>query len=815
MKSPASLDELAGAILDGTPVDWGRLDAASGGPPPDVIERLKILAAVRFTSRIAESERADGRSWGHLQVLESIGRGAFGEVFRAWDTRLDREVALKLLPDSLASGGSRPSVIEEGRLLARIHHPNVVTIHGAERLEGHIGLWMEYVKGHTLEEVLREGRRFDAAEATRIGIELCRAVSAVHAAGLIHRDIKAQNVMIAAGDGRLVLMDFGTGRELDEASDGTIAGTPLYLAPEVLLGAPPTACSDIYSIGVLLHRILAKSYPVEAADLAELRRRHGSGERVDLRAAPDVPQRLARVIGRACEPDPSRRYATADALHEALVGLQGMPAAVRRAYAAAVVGVLISVGLVLWGDAARDASAPRVPGRGAAVEIHGPRLAVLPFRNLSTGADSDTFVDGLTAELIRRLAAITGLQIRSEGSSFAFKGKPRELQLIAAELGVDLVVEANVLRAGSRLRVDARLVRVADEATVWTQEYDRPAGDLFAIQDEIARGIATTLGLSPSPKRRQTTQLDTYELYLRAQSLIVKGGIDNAIRAIPLLEQVIARDPGFAPAYARAAGAYALMSWQLQAGDGSPALSNAEAVERMRPLAKKAVELDPLLAEGHAAMGDTYAREQGWNQARESYERAIALDPSLTDNATNYAYSVLLPLGEVPLALRHLEAALIMDPQSLDVRRSLAFSQIVAGRYDEAIGHLRRVLRTDPDYPHTSLPLARALTFSGKLVEAEALWSTRNRVVWAAHLDVRMGKREEIERLVAATDHPYRRAILFAALGDKERTLEALDRAVDVLPHRTALLLVLPEMALLRGDPRLIPIRRKLRLPMD
>ncbi len=262
MRPVVPLEDVADAILDGTPVDWGCLDSAGGATDQELIEQLKTLAAVKFVSRAAESEhRETPASWGHLQVLEPIGRGAFGEVFRAWDSRLDREVALKLLPADSAIVGSPPSsVIEEGRLLARVRHPNVVTIHGAERISGRIGLWMEFVKGRTLEQVLREGKRFSAKEVTRIGLELCRAVSAVHAAGLLHRDIKAQNVMVA-DDGRLVLMDFGTGRELDGTSESNVAGTPLYLAPEVLSGGAATERSDVYSIGVLMHHLLTGSYP--------------------------------------------------------------------------------------------------------------------------------------------------------------------------------------------------------------------------------------------------------------------------------------------------------------------------------------------------------------------------------------------------------------------------------------------------------------------------------------------------------------------------------------------------------------------------
>ena len=306
----AGLTELAGAILDGTPVDWEAAD--SGAAPHD----RRLVTHLRAIAAIAEAHRGDAlETWGPLRLLEGIGRGAFGDVYRAWDSRLDREVALKLLPaDPSSSNQLATSIIEEGRLLARIRHPNVVTVHGAERIDDRVGLWMEYVDGRTLHQlVVDDGRRFTPREIVSIGHALCSAVAAVHAAGLLHRDIKAQNVMMAR-DGRVVLMDFGSGRDRGGPAAVDLAGTPLYLAPEVLAGASsPSVQSDIYSIGVLLFFLLTGSYPVTGADLAALCKAHERGERRVLRAmAPKVPRRLLRSIDRALDPQPARRHESAD-----------------------------------------------------------------------------------------------------------------------------------------------------------------------------------------------------------------------------------------------------------------------------------------------------------------------------------------------------------------------------------------------------------------------------------------------------------------------------------------------------------------------
>jgi eukaryotic-like serine/threonine-protein kinase len=247
-RSEQVVDDLVDAILDGTPIDWAAAESSCEGAAPPLLRQLKVLAALAelhrgvplstltlsqvAPSRVGPEVREAPVLWGHLRLVERIGRGAFGEVYRAWDTRLDREVALKLLPAGRSSGDrAAPAIIHEGRLLARVRHPNVVTIHGAEQIGDQIGLWMEFVRGRTLEQIVDQRKVVSAAEAVDIGLELCGAVSAVHGAGLLHRDIKAHNVM-RSEDGRIVLMDFGTGRELEDDASSDLAGTPLYLAPE-------------------------------------------------------------------------------------------------------------------------------------------------------------------------------------------------------------------------------------------------------------------------------------------------------------------------------------------------------------------------------------------------------------------------------------------------------------------------------------------------------------------------------------------------------------------------------------------------------
>jgi eukaryotic-like serine/threonine-protein kinase len=338
MSPDEELTAIARAIIERGHIDW--LDVESSADEEvqrSTIRQLKVIAKIAELHRgIADVPASPGLPvtrllerapdpvesgpdlaampavlWGPLKLLHRIANGSFGEVFLALDMRLEREVALKLLYQSGALADPVGSaVIEEARLLARVRHPNVVTIYGADRIDNRVGLWMEHVRGRTLQQALKERGRLDAAEVAVIGVEICGALSAVHEAGLLHRDVKAHNVM-QQEDGRLVLMDFGAGHELaDDGGAAELAGTPLYVAPEILEAQPATVQSDLYSLGVLLYHLLTGSYPVTGRTVREIREHHRSGQRKTIHdARSDVSQPLARAIERALDADQTSRSA--------------------------------------------------------------------------------------------------------------------------------------------------------------------------------------------------------------------------------------------------------------------------------------------------------------------------------------------------------------------------------------------------------------------------------------------------------------------------------------------------------------------------
>jgi serine/threonine-protein kinase len=816
--------DLARAILDGTPVDWQAAESTADENERPIVEQLRLLATLvdfHREQRCTGDPVATAKTWGHLRVLEPIGSGAFGQVYRAWDTRLDREVALKLLPaDSDAGDARASSIIHEGRLLARVRHPNIVTIYGAGRIGDTVGLWMERVDGETVEQRICRQSPLEPSAAIEIGIQVCHAVSAVHKAGLLHRDIKAQNVMLAR-DGRAVLMDFGTGRELagSSACQVPLAGTPLYLAPELLRGGDATIQSDIYSLGVLLYRMVTGTYPVHARSLPDLRLAHERLELADdVELRPNMPRRLARVIGRCIARRPERRYESADALAAALRALAPHTPVIPLKYAVATVAVLLVViGLGLWEGPLRRYREPRsthatVAPLAVATHSNGPAIALLPLKNLSAEPGSEDFVDGLTEEIINNLAINKHLQVRSRASSFAFKNKPDDLADVARQLNVSLVLEGAVRRSGQRFHVDARLVQASSGAALWNDSVEADIGDVFGVRDRITRGVIGTLGLRSTPSRQYDVNAQAYGLYLTARALVSRRGVPSAQKAVDYFQQVIALDPAFAPAYAGLADAYAYMS--LPTYQGMPV---GKAQGLMRTAAIKALELDPDLAEAHGAMGVVCARDLDWVSSERHFQQAISLNPSLSQVYTSYSFFTLRPLHKFEDAERLLNGALQMDPLSLDVWREIAEVHFTVGRYDEAIDLLQRVRAVDPQLVDAGVVLARALACRGRVEEAVALYETlpaQGPPHYRAYAYIKAGRRADAEKLALQNaEYPYRAAIIYAALGDRDRAFEALDRTAGREPQRVPLLLTWPEMASLRDDPRFTLLKKRFGLP--
>jgi serine/threonine-protein kinase len=529
---------LAESIADGSQVDWEAAEAHASDDEKAIIRQLRILSNLAVLHRSlpataqGESPAITRRpqagpaigSWAHLALVERLGGGSFGEVYRAWDRQLEREVALKLMRDESVDDLEASRIAMEGRLLARIRHQNVITVHGVAVHDQRVGLWMELVRGATLEQLLQKRGPLSAREAALVGIDLCRALAAIHAAGLIHRDVKAQNVMREDG-GRVVLMDLGTGREVDPEGRrplSDLAGTPLYLAPEIFEGTAASERSDLYSLGVLLYHLVTGSFPARATTIEELRDVHAKSRGVRLRdARADLPTEFVRVVDRAIARDPGRRYASAGELEADLVraldeqapavstpAITEMPAADRAprawpGWVAWTVGTLAVAALILLAvPMIRSRIAPARPTLVAG----RVKLAILPLQDLTAQSSVLQWPELIQALFVGELAGVQDVAVMDPLSMNALlanklgAASPRRdprLFDVLRQSSVSLVIDGQILRAGGGgYEIQINLVDpVTGETRFAAKTPVKVDEELTGVIRTIASGVLNSLQL--------------------------------------------------------------------------------------------------------------------------------------------------------------------------------------------------------------------------------------------------------------------------------------------------------------------------------
>jgi serine/threonine-protein kinase len=824
------LNEIADAILDGTPIDWSDATARAAGGDGRLLDRLKILNELARLHRELTGDapdppgpRASGEPgdddphhlgrWGHLTLLEFVGRGAFGEVYRAREARLDRDVALKLLPLD-ATEARASSIIEEGRLAARVRHPNVVTIHGAERRGGQVGLWMEFIRGRTLEQMLRHGKRFTVTETVAIGIQLCDAASAVHAAGLLHRDIKSQNVMLEDG-GRAVLMDFGAGREVGDPTAAALAGTPLYLAPELLSGSDPSVQSDVYSVGVVLYHLLTDSYPVRADVLHELRDAHRRGERADLRTArPDVPPRLARIIDRALKPKPEDRYPTARSLAAELTALRHRQPRVSVPLAVAVAAALV---LLAWlSSLARIAWNGERPAMSAAASLTAPgvrSIAVLPFKPVAAALADERLQHAMTEAMIDRLSRLRTVRVEPLTRVRAYGAANQDPVEAGRALGVDAVLQGNVQQAGSGVQVRVQLLRTADGVALIGDRQDQAFRSALEAQSQLIQTLAEALELAPAERsrlgRQETSSAEAFRHYSFGQYHLEQFNVEHMRQAEREFREAIRLDPQYARAHAALGLTLVNMVW-LQARRPLEIRDSAEAS------ALKAIALDESVAVAHTVLALTYQYfDYAPFKAQREHLRAMELDDQ--DISVLRAYSFfLLHHDAFDEALDVHRRTLEFDPASPLSTRQTAEMLLVARRYDECVIECRRAKTLEPDDAKllVSHLLGRCLEQQGRRQEAIEAYrnslTERGEGALAEQLKRAYARDGWLgywrERLRTAPPHANL-AGLHVRLGNIDEAMLELQRA-----ERTRSLsgwMNIPEFDPLRADPRFQALRAR------
>jgi TolB-like protein/Flp pilus assembly protein TadD len=474
----------------------------------------------------------------------------------------------------------------------------------------------------------------------------------------------------------------------------------------------------------------------------------------------------------------------------------------KRRHAARWIALIAALVLIAAGLAWRSVQARFTP----------IRIAVLPLENVSHDPANEYFADALTDEIISNLSIIDGLSVRSRTSSFAFKGKPRNIRDAAKQLDVAYILEGSVLRAPDQVRINAQLVRVEDDSTVWSRTFDRPISDVLAIQDEISRGIVNSLRLQLGRGRRKyEISVEAYDLYLRGRAL-ASNASPVVHDSIPYFEQATAKDPGFAPAYAALAAEYAFRSTAF------PENHPPDELARMRAAAEKALELDPLLAEAHAGLAMMYARDGQWEAAEESFRRAIALDPNRSKSYIDFSMNLLWPLGRTEAALDELRIAQKTDPLSSAVRFYEAWMLLSLARYDEAASICSQLPASNN---LRGLCVARASYGQGKLGDAIRRLANDPDVStnpqtrgFLGYFYAKAGRRDRAAAMAAASRYPNEQALILAGLGDKDRFFDALERMQVLGAQRVGGYLTYPELApLMRDEPRLQAVRRKAGLP--
>jgi eukaryotic-like serine/threonine-protein kinase len=740
---------------------------------------------------------------GRYDLQEQIGQGGMATVFRAHDVRHDRLVAIKVIrPGVLSAGESAERFLREIRYAAQLIHPHILPVYDSGEVADTnpplLYYVMPYLSGETLRARLTRERRLPVDQALRFTRAIAAAMDSAHRRQIVHRDLKPENILLQ--DGEPMVADFGVARGLFEACDreivtapGMAVGTPAYMSPEQA-SADPTVDprSDQYSLACVLYEMLVGHPPFTGTSSRATMARHAIDPVPSLRGVrSEVPVAVEHAILRALAKEPADRFASmaefADALATPLSGLPPAPP-------------------------------PSSTSRA---------IAVLPFVNASHDPDIEYIADGMTDEAINALANVPGLRVASRTSVFALKGRREDIRTIGALLGVSVVLEGTVRKAGERIRITVQLTDVQEGRLLFSERFDRDDCDLFVIQDEIARAIVARLrsDLLTDPgealPRRTTANLAAYNLYLRGRYAWNKRTSEGLNEAVSLFQRAIAEDPGYALAYTGLADTYALRVDYRTA-------AVTEGMRQARTLAEQAIALDETLAEAHTSLAwVTFIHDWDWSRAEREFRRAIELNPRYATARQWHAW-YLAAMGRLPEAIAEGHRGMEIDPASISIRRTLGWLYGVARQPDQAVAVLERALVMNPEAQETHLILGIVQEQAGRYPEADAalrealaLWpDDTHALVTKARVAVHAGRPQEAlaiaervrgmegQRYVSPSDL----AKLAIALGEFDAAFAALERARAERRGWLVYLRIDPLFDPLRGDRRFRELQRLMHL---
>jgi TolB-like protein len=793
-----------------------------------------------------------GRTFSHYRIESELGAGGMGEVYRAHDTTLDRDVALKVLPEEVASDPERLARFErEAKSLAGLNHPNIVTIHEVGEADAVPFLAMELVEGRTLAEIVpKSGLPLDRIFA--LAIPLADALAAAHDRGIVHRDLKPNNVMVTA-DGRVKVLDFGLAKlkaspapegttELppeDITREGSFLGTLPYMAPEQVQGAAVDERSDIFALGAVLYEMATGDRPHRGetfADLASAILRDRPREVDALR--PDLPRHLARVIRRCLEKDPERRFQSAKDVRNELQDLareleteeivrEATPpvAPTRRPVrkwlpVAAVAGVILVAAVIVGRNVlVRGGPESDAPGGG---QIRS--LAVLPFDNLMNDPDQEYFVQGMHEALITDLSKVGALRVISRTSAMRYQDTDKSIPEIARELNVDALIEGSVLRADGQVRITAQLIQGSTDEHLWADSYDRELENVLALLSDVAQAIAREVAVAVTPEQQRRLEAEpavdpaVQDKLLQARFHVNKFNRSGFGEARELYREVVELDPTVAAGWAGLAGVEFVHGFF-----GYEPLE--EAMPRAEEHATRALELDPDRPWAVALKGSIELFwHWDWEAAEPLLVRAVELGPNnvLVRHSLADYYMVI---GDQESSVRQVREGARRDPMALMALIPLVGHLMFAGHYDEAVAEAERAIELYPEVGFLRRVAAYALWFRGSHEEAllkfEEIWGADSELARTMRAGYERGgpslaMRNAAEYLAARPDpDPLSVARRYAMAGDSDLTFMWLEKAFEVRTPQLLHVAGHPAYDSIRDDPRYRDLLLRMGMPVE
>jgi serine/threonine protein kinase/Tfp pilus assembly protein PilF len=716
------------------------------------------------------SRLADGLA-GRYVVDREVGRGGMATVFLARDQKHDRKVALKVLHPELAASLGSERFLREIQIAARLQHPHILPLYDSGQAGALLYYVMPFVEGESLRDRLEREKQLPVEDAVKLGRDIAAALDYAHRHGVVHRDIKPENVML--NEGEAIVTDFGIAKAVSAAGGermtqtGMAVGTPAYMSPEQAMGeSEPDGRSDVYSLGCVLFEMLTGGAPFAGPTPQAMITKRFTEPVPSVRATrTEVTGELDLVVTKSLAREPAERYDSAALVVQAL----GSPKMITPPNATAV----------------------------AALVTHSTKsIAVLPFADMSPQRDQEYFCEGMAEELINALMKVEELQVASRTSAFGFKGKEQDVQEIGRQLNVGSVLGGSVRKAGNKLRITAQLINVADGYHVWSERYDRDMEDVFAIQDEIAQSIAKALRVVLSDKAKRaiekapTANVEAYEFYLRGRQFFHqwrRKGVEHARR---MFERAIQIDPNYALAHAGIAdcSAFIYTYWDASAAH----------LERADSASRKAIELDPELAEVHASRGLALAFSKRFDEANQEFETAIRLSAKLFE--AHYFYGrALLQQGKVAQAVTEFEEACRLRPDDYLAHNFLAMTLEGMGRKSDSDATYARTLQLTERHLELNPDDARALNLGAVALARQG--QKERGLEWA-------------RRALAADPEDsgllYNTACFFAVQGEREEALDCLEKAVNLGFGLRGWVENDSDLASLHGDPRFDAVLQRL-----